>query len=90
IAALMLQTNSALTPAQIYTALRSTASPMGASSPNAYSGWGFVQADMAYAAATGTGSSSGSSSSGGGGTGKGGGGGFDLLSLLVLVVLAVL
>ncbi len=100
VAALMLQANGALTPAQIYAALRSTASPMGASSPNAHSGWGFIQADMAYAAATGTGSGSGGSSSGGSGsgssssggtssgtssgTGKGGGGGMDLLSLMVL------
>jgi hypothetical protein len=44
IAALMMQANRALTPSQIYTALRSSASPMGVSSPNYNSGYGFVQA----------------------------------------------
>jgi hypothetical protein len=73
VAALMLQANGALTPAQIYAALRSTASPMGASSPNAHSGWGFIQADMAYAAVVGTGSSSGGSSSSSGGSSSGSG-----------------
>jgi len=49
IAALMMQANSAVTPAQIYTALRSSASPMGASSPNFDSGYGFVEAVAALA-----------------------------------------
>jgi hypothetical protein len=44
IGALMMQANRAVTPTQIYTALRSSASPMGASSPNYNSGYGFVQA----------------------------------------------
>jgi subtilisin family serine protease len=49
IAALMLQANPALTPAQIYLALRNSAVPMGATSPNYDSGYGFVQADAAFA-----------------------------------------
>jgi uncharacterized membrane protein YgcG len=93
VAALMQQANGALTPTQIYMALRSSASPMGNTSPNDLSGWGFVQADMALAAAGGpvssssSSSSSGGSSSGGsssGGSGKGGGGGLDVLTLLAL------
>jgi hypothetical protein len=69
----MMQANSALTPTQIYGDLRSSASPMpvGTVSPNNYSGWGFVQADMALAAAGGPSSSS-SSSSGGSSTSSGG------------------
>ena len=50
IAALMLQHNPALTPTRIYQALRSSALPMGASSPNFDSGYGFVQADLAFIA----------------------------------------
>jgi hypothetical protein len=50
IAALMLQANSALSPTQIYTALRSSALPMGATAGfNFTSGFGFVQADAAFA-----------------------------------------
>jgi len=50
IAALMLQANTAATPAQIYSALRSSALPMGGSSGyNVTSGFGFVQADSAIA-----------------------------------------
>jgi hypothetical protein len=50
IAALMLQANSALTPTQIYTALRSSALPMGVTAGfNFTSGFGFVQADAAFA-----------------------------------------
>jgi hypothetical protein len=63
VAALMLQANAALTPTQIYSALRSSASPMGATVPNEASGWGFVQADLALAAVGGPSSSSGSGSS---------------------------
>jgi subtilisin family serine protease len=48
IAALMLQANSTLTPSQIYAALRSSALPMG-TTPNYTSGYGFVQADAAFA-----------------------------------------
>jgi Subtilase family len=50
IAALMLQQNSALTPTQIYQALRTSALPMATSSPNFDSGYGFVQADLAFIA----------------------------------------
>jgi hypothetical protein len=49
IAALMLQANSSLTPAQIYRALQSTALPMGSTTPNFNSGYGFIQADAAFA-----------------------------------------
>jgi hypothetical protein len=50
IAALMLQAITAATPAQIYSALRSSALPMGGSSGyNVTSGFGFVQADSAIA-----------------------------------------
>jgi hypothetical protein len=46
VAALLMQYNSTLTPAQIYTVLRNTASPMGAT-PNLNAGYGFIQADQA-------------------------------------------
>jgi hypothetical protein len=49
IAALMLQANPAVTPTQIYQALRSSALPMASLSPNFESGYGFVQADAAFA-----------------------------------------
>jgi subtilisin family serine protease len=49
IAALMRQANSALTPTQIYTALRSSAAPMSGNTPNVNSGYGFVQAAAALA-----------------------------------------
>ena len=51
IAALMLQANSAITPAQIYSALRTSALPMTGSgvTPNFNSGYGFIQADAALA-----------------------------------------
>ena len=49
IAALMLQANPAATPAQIYQALRTSALPMGTTTPNFDSGYGFVQADVAFA-----------------------------------------
>jgi hypothetical protein len=48
IAALMLQADSTLTPAQIYGALQSTALPMANTSPDANTGYGFIQADTAY------------------------------------------
>jgi subtilisin family serine protease len=50
-AALMLQKNPALTPTQIYTALRSTTSPMTGTStaPDYLSGYGFIRADAALA-----------------------------------------
>ena len=76
VAALLMQYNSALTPVQIYTALRSTASPMGAS-PNLGAGYGFIQADKAIQTVpAGT-----TSSTGGGGHG---GGGLDSATLLAL------
>jgi hypothetical protein len=53
IAALLLQANPALTPAQIYSALQLSALPMG-TSPNLTSGYGFVQADAAFAMIPGT------------------------------------
>jgi subtilisin family serine protease len=51
-AALMRQANPALTPAQIYNALQSTALPMpaGNPTPDYLSGYGFVQADAAMGA----------------------------------------
>jgi hypothetical protein len=50
IAALMLQANSTLTPAAIYAALRGGTLPMGgAAGFNFTSGFGFVQADAAFA-----------------------------------------
>jgi hypothetical protein len=48
VAALMLQYNPTLTPAQIFTFLRNTAAPMG-TAPNFQSGYGFIQADVAFA-----------------------------------------
>jgi hypothetical protein len=49
IAALMLQANPAVTATQIYDALRNSALPMGGTSPNFDSGYGFIQADAAFA-----------------------------------------
>jgi hypothetical protein len=49
LAALMLQANSSLTPTQILTALETSASPMGSSTPNYTDGYGFVQAGAALA-----------------------------------------
>jgi hypothetical protein len=49
IAALMLQANPAVTPTQIYQALRNSALPMATPSPNFESGYGFIQADAAFA-----------------------------------------
>jgi hypothetical protein len=49
IAALMLQSNSAVTPGQIYTALQKSALPMTGATPNYDSGYGFIQADAALA-----------------------------------------
>jgi Subtilase family len=50
IAALMLQANSTVTPTQIYTSLQNSALPMGgAPGFNFNSGFGFVQADTAFA-----------------------------------------
>jgi hypothetical protein len=48
-AALMLQSNAALTPAQISSALRMSAAPMNATPPDFLSGYGFIQVDAALA-----------------------------------------
>jgi Subtilase family len=53
IAALMLEANPAVTPTQIYQALRDGALPMGTGTvPNFDSGFGFVQADASFALMT--------------------------------------
>jgi len=49
VAALLLQANGSLTPAQVYTALKSTALPMGNGQPDYLDGAGFIQADTALA-----------------------------------------
>ena len=49
IAALMLQANPALTPTQIYQALQNSALPLATPAPNYQSGYGFIQADAAFA-----------------------------------------
>jgi len=49
IAALLLQANTTVTPAQIYSALHTGAVAMGSPTPNFESGYGFVQADVALA-----------------------------------------
>jgi Subtilase family len=49
IAALLLQANATTTPAQIYSALRTSALPMSGTTPNFNSGYGFIQADAALA-----------------------------------------
>jgi hypothetical protein len=49
IAALMLQANPAVTPTEIYQALRNGALQMATPSPDVDSGYGFVQADAAFA-----------------------------------------
>jgi hypothetical protein len=48
-AALMLQSNASVTPAQIYGALRMSAAAMTATPPDFRSGYGFIQADAALA-----------------------------------------
>jgi hypothetical protein len=52
IAALMLQANTAATPAQIYSSLRLSALPMSGTTPNFNSGYGFIQADSAFVVPT--------------------------------------
>ena len=49
VAALMLQSNGSVTPAQIYLALRTSAAAMTATPPDFRSGYGFIQADAALA-----------------------------------------
>jgi hypothetical protein len=83
-AALLLQSNSALTPAQIYQALENSADPMGSTIPNNDSGYGFVRADEAIAqvpASTATATTS---------SGSHGGGGFDWAFLLLLGALTAM
>ena len=77
IAALMLQANSAVTPTQIYDALRDSAAAMGTPSPDFESGYGFVQADAALAQLPPAAAAP-----------RGGGGGLGGSTLLVLAVLA--
>jgi Subtilase family len=45
VAALMMQANSSVTPTQIYVAMQTSALPMGTTTPNDNSGYGFIQAD---------------------------------------------
>jgi hypothetical protein len=52
IAALMLQANPAITPAQIYQTLRNSALPMASQSPSTQSGFGFIQANTALVVPT--------------------------------------
>ena len=77
-AALFLQYNSAVTPTQIYQALRTSADPMGSTVPNDDSGYGFVRVDEALAQLPAAPQSTGGSSH------SGGGGSFDLATLCVL------
>jgi hypothetical protein len=49
VAALMLQSNGSVTPAQIYGALRTSAAAMTATTPDSRSGYGFIQADAELA-----------------------------------------
>jgi hypothetical protein len=49
IATLLLQANAAVTPTQVYSALRDSALPMSGATPNFNSGYGFIQADAALA-----------------------------------------
>lgn len=49
IAALMLQANASLTPSQVRSALQATALPMGMTTPDDVTGYGFIQADAALA-----------------------------------------
>jgi hypothetical protein len=55
VAALMLENNPALTPAQIYTAMRTTTGPLVDFGGTAVSGYGFIQAGAAITAAGGGG-----------------------------------
>jgi hypothetical protein len=52
IAALMRQADPAATPTQIYASLRGSALPMGGTTPNFNSGYGFIQADAALVVPT--------------------------------------
>ncbi|MBS0420145.1 MAG: S8 family serine peptidase [Proteobacteria bacterium] len=50
IAALLLQADSTLTPAQIYGAMQASALPMATPSPDVNTGYGFIQADATFSA----------------------------------------
>jgi hypothetical protein len=82
--ALMLQANSAVTTAQINTALQDSALPMGGA-PNFDSGYGFIQADAALALLPPAASAPAINSST-----SGGGGGLDEIALLGLVAALLL
>jgi hypothetical protein len=86
VAALMIQANSALTPAQIIGAMQSTALPMGSTTPDFNSGYGFIQADAAFATLPAASSTTATASTGSGG---GGGGAIDGFVLLVLAGLGL-
>jgi subtilisin family serine protease len=86
VAALLMQANSALTAAQIIGAMRSTALPMGSTTPDFNSGYGFIQADAAFAALPAASSTTATTSTGSGG---GGGGAIDGFVLLVLAALGL-
>jgi subtilisin family serine protease len=66
VAALMMQANSGLTPAQIYGAMQSSALPMGTTTPDFNSGYGFIQADKVLAGAPSLTSTAAATSGGGG------------------------
>jgi hypothetical protein len=80
VAALMLQSNSSLTPTQIYAALQSTALPMSTTAPE-LSGSGFIQADAALATLP---SGPPTPTVAAAPSGGGGGGAMDEIALLVL------
>jgi hypothetical protein len=86
VAALMMQADSNLTPAQIYGALQSTALPMGNTAPDVDSGYGFIQADAAWKslALTAPPAQTPSTPPSTASTGGGGGGAIDGVVLLVL------
>jgi hypothetical protein len=67
VAALMMQANSGLTPTQIYGAMQANALPMGTTTPDFNSGYGFIQADKVLSGAPSLTSTATSTSSGGGG-----------------------
>lgn len=87
IAALMRQSNPALTPDQIFGALTQSALSMNGGLPSVDSGAGFVQADAALKLLPAAPSGSGAGASTGGGGGGGGAFGEDLLAGLGLLVL---
>jgi hypothetical protein len=83
VAALMMQANSSLTPAQIYAAMQASALPMGTTTPDFNSGYGFIQADKVLSGVTITSTSSAATA-----TSSGGGGGGGAIDEIVLLALA--